>query len=326
MNVLSLFDGISCGRVALDRAGINYSQYYASEVDKNAIAVAQKNYPNTIHLGDVKDISAGDLPKIDLLIGGSPCQGFSIAGKGLNFDDPRSALFFEFVRLKNEINPRYWMLENVPMKAEYLQIISEMVGAGGYMIDSMTFSAQKRKRYYWTNIQLQLLPAASTLIVEDILEEEVDDKYYVNPQRAVKILDNEVARRKIAYIGSDSQANRIYSIHGKAVTLAANGGGMGAKMGLYAMPCLTPDRAEKRQNGRRFKPPGSKFYTLTAQDRHGILTGNYIRRLTPVECERLQTLPDGYTDAGISDNQRYKMLGNAWTADVIAHIFKGIEE
>ena len=321
--VLSLFDGMSCGQIALQRAGIKVENYFASEIDKYAIQVAKHNYPNTKHIGSVVDVKGSDLPQIDLLIGGSPCQGFSFAGKQLNFDDPRSKLFFEFVRLKNECNPTYFLLENVKMKKEYEDIITEYLGVKPIAINSELFSAQDRKRIYWTNINFKALPTENKLTVEDILEDEVDVKYYIEPKRSVVICENEVKKRKIAFIGSNSQGNRIYNIHGKSVCLCGEGGGLGAKTGLYALPCLTPDRLEKRQNGRRFKPSNSKFYTLTAMDKHGILTDNFIRKLTPIECERLQTVPDNYTKIA-SDNQRYRMLGNGWTVDVIAHIFGGL--
>jgi DNA (cytosine-5)-methyltransferase 3A len=262
---------------------------------------------------------------IDLLMGGSPCQGFSFAGKQLNFFDPRSKLFFDYVKAKEQLSPKYFLLENVNMKQEFLDIITERMGVEPIRINSQDFSAQDRDRWYWTNIPFVKTWEKCPDILEDILEDEVDPSYIIDPQRTVAILENEVKRRKIAYIGCDSQGSRIYRIHGKAVCLCGEGGGLGAKMGIYALPCLTPDRTEKRQNGRRFKPPASKFYTLTAQDKHGVLTNNFIRKLTPLECERLQTVPDGYT-SGCTDNQRYKMLGNGWTASVIAHILSGIPE
>ena len=318
MNVLSLFDGISCGQVALERAGIKVDNYFASEIDKSAIQITQKNYPNTIQLGYVTQLKG--VNDIDLLIGGSPCQGFSFAGKQLNFVDPRSRLFFEYVRILNEVKPRYFLLENVKMKQEYQNIISKYLGVEPIEINSADFSAQDRIRLYWTNIPIEPYWSICTDTVEDILEDEVEIKYCIEPKRSVVICENEIKKRKIAFIGTDSQGNRIYNIHNKSVTLCGDAGGLGAKTGLYALPCLTPDRLEKRQNGRRFKPPHSKFYTLTAQDKHGILTNNFIRKLIPIECERLQTLPDNYTE-GLSDNQRYKCLGNGWTVDVIAHIF-----
>jgi DNA-cytosine methyltransferase len=322
MIVLSLFDGISCGQIALERAGIKVDKYYASEIDKYAIKVTQHNFPNTIQLGDVRNVDGKSLGEIDLLIGGSPCTGFSFAGKQLNFNDPQSILFFEYVRILNEVKPKYFFLENVKMKQEYQDVITQYLGVEPVFINSSDFSAQDRKRLYWTNIPISSEYEKNTLNTEDILEDEVDEKYIINPNRAVKILENEEAKRKIGFIGSDSQANRIYSMHDKSVCLCGESGGLGAKTGLYALPCLTPGRVEKRQNGRRFKPPESKFYTLTTQDIHGVLTNNFIRKLTPIECERLQTVPDNYTFG--SDNQRYKMLGNGWTVDVIAHIFQGI--
>ncbi len=323
MNVLSLFDGMSCGQIALERVGIKVENYFASEIDKYAMQVTKHNYPNTKHIGDATKVKGVDLPRIDLLIGGSPCQGFSFAGKQLNFDDQRSKLFFEFVRLLEETKPKYFLLENVKMKKEYEDIISEHLGTEPIHINSKVFSAQDRKRSYWTNIIFSALPIENTSTVEDILESEVNIRYCIDPKRSVVILDNEVKKRKIGYIGSDPQGNRIYSIHGKSVCLCGESGGLGAKTGLYALPCLTPDRTEKRQNGRRFKPTHSKFYTLTAMDKHGVLTNNFIRKLTPLECERLQTVPENYTSI-VSDNQRQRMLGNGWTVDVVAHIFKGL--
>ena len=211
LNVLSLFDGMSCGRIALERAGIKVNNYYASEIDKYAIQVAKHNYPNMQHIGDVTQVKAIELPKIDILIGGSPCQGFSFAGKQLNFDDPRSKLFFEFVRLLKECTPKYFLLENVKMKKEYEDIITEYLGVKPIAINSELFSAQDRKRIYWTNINLNELPKENKLIVEDILEEEVDAKYFIDPKRSVIICENEVKKRKIAFIGSNSQGNRIYN-------------------------------------------------------------------------------------------------------------------
>lgn len=152
INVLSLFDGISCGQVALERAGIKVNNYFASEIDKHAIKVTQSNYPNTIQIGDVTKVKGADLPKIDLLIGGSPCQGFSFAGKQLNFNDIRSKLFFEFVRLLEETKPKYFLLENVKMKKEYQNIITEYLEVEPITINSNLLSAQNRTRYYWTNI------------------------------------------------------------------------------------------------------------------------------------------------------------------------------
>ena len=157
MNVLSLFDGMSCGRIALERAGIRVDNYFSSEIDKHALKVADANWPCDVtnRLGDVTKIDAGKLPKIDLLIGGSPCQGFSFAGKQLNFEDPRSKLFFEFVRLLNECKPKYFMLENANMKGEFQNVITRILGVEPMSINSALFSAQNRKRLYWTNIPVE---------------------------------------------------------------------------------------------------------------------------------------------------------------------------
>jgi DNA-cytosine methyltransferase len=170
LNVLSLFDGMSCGRIALERVGIKVNKYYASEIDKHAIKVTQHNYPDTIQLGSVTEIKGTDLPQIDLLIGGSPCQGFSFAGKGLNFEDPRSKLFFEFVRLLKDCNPKYFLLENVKMKQEFQDIISEQLGVRPILINSSLVSAQNRERLYWTNIPIEGLPNDKGLFLKDIIE------------------------------------------------------------------------------------------------------------------------------------------------------------
>jgi len=369
-NVLSLFDGMSCGQIALQRAGIKVENYFASEIDKYAIQVAKHNYPNTKHIGSVVDVKGSDLPQIDLLIGGSPCQGFSFAGKQLNFDDPRSKLFFEFVRLKNECNPTYFLLENVKMKKQHQDVITEHLGVEPIEINSNLLSAQNRKRIYWTNIPGVSIPNDKGILLKDIVHENNDEvlnielpNFNVNPSgngmngdvysiekaksrtlttnkgegqkisiaiaeyivpfdKTLQILDKEVQRGKVGYFRKDSQANRVYYIHDKAITLTGEAGGGAAKMGQYLFGCITPDRIEKRQNGQRFND-GKKFYTLTAQDKHGVLIEGYIRKLTPIECERLQTVPDNYS-AIVSNSQRYKMLGNGWTVDVISHIFGGL--
>lgn len=304
MNVLSLFDGISCGRVALERAGIKVNKYYASEIDKYAIQIAQKNYPDTIQLGDVCDINNNGFiyskngnkkicyDDIDLLIGGSPCQGFSFAGKQLNFSDPRSALFFEFVRLLKELKPKYFLLENVRMKQEFQDIISEHLGVKPIAINSNLVSAQNRYRLYWTNIPNVTQPEDKGIMLKDIVHENVDinssavasnnkahsltasyngavawnsferkqrtmlfeqlTEYIVPFDKTLKILEKEVQRGKVGYFRKDSQANRVYFIHDKAITLCGDAGGGAAKMGQYLFGCITPDRVNKRQDGQRF--------------------------------------------------------------------------
>lgn len=304
MNVLSLFDGMSCGQIALDQLGIKVDNYYAAEIDKYAIEIAKKNYPNTIHLGDVTKVKGEDLPQIDLLIGGSPCQGFSFAGKQLNFDDPRSALFFEFVRLLKECKPKYFLLENVRMKQEYQDIITEHLDwVEPIMINSALVSAQTRHRLYWTNIPRIEQPKDKGIVLKDILEDGIgytDKSYCITARYQGAVIWNSLERKqrtmifkplRLGHLNQGGQGDRIYSVHNKSVCLSALGGGRGAKTGLYKVDL--PD-------------------------------GDYtVRKLTPIECERLQTVPDNYTE-GASNTQRYKMLGNGWTVEVIKHIFKNI--
>lgn len=173
--VLSLFDGMSCGQIALNRAGISYGKYYASEIDKHAIKVTQHNYPDTIQLGSVTKIKGTDLPQIDLLIGGSPCQGFSFAGKQLNFYDPRSKLFFEFVRLLEETKPKYFLLENVRMKKEFVEVINKHLGVESICINSSLMSAQNRVRHYWTNIPNVTVPDDKNIFLDDIIDHTYKD-------------------------------------------------------------------------------------------------------------------------------------------------------
>lgn len=443
--VLSLFDGMSCGQLALKKAGIPVKKYFASEIDKYAIKVTMANFTETVQLGSVTGITvthegifvndvliSSEIP--DLLIGGSPCQGFSFAGKQLNFDDSRSALFFEYERILKEIiavNPGVkFLLENVKMKKEYQDVISGFLGVQPIEINSALVSAQNRKRLYWTNIEGFVMPEDKGILLKDIIHEfeqgrqlsdkeinymlsdsgkwspstknrfetylnhleekhhcltanfnkgvpynnlfEVLNKYIVPFEKTLEILRKEVDKGKIKSFKKDS-GSEVYYIHGneieihdiikcelktltdrdfeisiskdgnirpyrsdvkksglseigtvtsvenKSVTISAS---HVPKIHTYVLGCITPDRTEKRQNGQRFSD-GKKFYTLTAQDKHGILIEGYIRKLTPVECERLQTVPDGYTEC-VSDTQRYRMLGNGWTVDVIVEFLKNV--
>lgn len=374
INVLSLFDGVSCGRVALQRAGIPVNKYYASEIDKYAIMITQNNFPDTVQLGDVTKWEDWDIDwgSIDLLIGGNPCVSWSVAGKQLGTEDPRGQLLFDYIDILHHIqkyNPNVkFLVENVKMKQEFKDIFSDMLGVQPVEINSALLSAQNRKRLYWTNWEFGQ-PEDKHIMLKDIVHEysKVDrdkslcldanyykggnlkqyyekhrrqlafewlNEYIVPFDKTLQILNKEVERGKVGYFSKDSQANRVYYIHDKAVTLCGSAGGGAAKMGQYLFGCLTPDRVNKRQNGQRFNE-GDKFYTLTAQDKHGVLVEGYIRKLTPVECERLQTLEDGFTANGIdqktgkvvpiSNTQRYKALGNGWTVDVIAHILKSLD-
>mgnify|MGYP003608336811 FL=1 len=287
-NVLSAFDGMSCGQIALNKAGISYDNYYASEIDKYAIEVTQYNYPNTIQLGDITKININELPTIDLLIGGSPCQGFSFAGKQLNFEDPRSRLFFEFVKLKNALNPKYFLLENVRMKKEYIDVISEYLGVEPILINSSKFSAQNRERLYWTNIPITTTIEDKNILLKDILEDDGDFKY--GECELKEFNENSICHHigNALDINGNDSIKRIYASSGKSPTL------------------------DTMQGGNRHPKV--------------LINGtNSYRRLTPLECERLQTVPDNYTSI-VSNSQRYKMLGNGWTVDVIAFIFNQLKE
>lgn len=382
MTVLSLFDGMSCGQIALRRAGIEFDHYYASEIEKASIKVTQKNYPDTIQLGDVTKVSAKDLPKIDLLMGGSPCQGFSIAGKGLAFDDPRSALIMDFFRILEECrqkNPDVkYLLENVPMAKEHEVEISRRLGINPIRINAALVSAQNRDRVFWTNIGEESgglfghpfcaipQPQDKGIILADILEPWVDEKYYLSERAMARIVRKEYSDPKInpekagtlntknnsgqlsvdsgttliqvaTLYDNNADAGRVYSTEGKGRTLKGDAGGGGAKMGLIA---VVNDRGELRENGAKSMALDANFYK--GMDNHGqrtmvvvhnsaprtgghkIAGGYRVRRLTPTECERLQCVPDGFTD-GVSDTARYKMLGNGWNVDVIVHILKYLE-
>ena len=471
LKVLSLFDGMSCGQLALQRLGIEVDTYYASEIDKYAIQVTQANFPKTIQVGDVCELKVEDYQDIDLILAGSPCQGFSFAGKQLAFDDPRSALFFEFVRLLKEIKPKYFLLENVRMKQQFQDVITEQVSAcypdfeGGdlfgsqikpILINSALLSAQNRQRLYWTNIPNIEQPEDKGIVLRDILEDDVDNnlekmmtkagkaytltasyngavawnsiakrqrtmvpetkpkKAYDIPREILK--DNERQRRvydpsgkspsilarsdspKITkpkqvglakeYIskksiekyvedknaefndpynkktikGNKSTAlrtnssngnmwvnekaiketkpkqvgiatdikrhdilKRVYSPDGKSPTLNTMGGGnrepkvvSGAWRGRYKEDGTTEQKEELNQSG--------KSNSLTTVQKDSVVVNDNLswRKLTPLECERLQTVPDNYTNH-VSNTQRYKMLGNGWTVDVIAHILNNMK-
>tara|TARA_R110000737_G_C14457731_1_gene464333 strand:+ start:43 stop:861 length:819 start_codon:yes stop_codon:yes gene_type:complete len=272
MNVLSLFDGMSCGQIALDQLGIKVDNYFAGEIDKHAIYITQKNYPNTKQIGSVTDVKGIDLPRIDLLIGGSPCQGFSTAGNELNFEDPRSKLFFEYVRMLKECNPKHFLLENVGMKKEFRDIISKYLGVEPIEINSALVSAQNRKRLYWTNIPNIQQPKDKRLTAWEVLGLPVG-----------------------ARVGQPQPYPRDYK-----------------KQGL------------KRVERIEFRSDYKSNTLINDKRKNQIKTIDGYRKLTIKECERLQTVPDGYTQ-GVSNTQRYKMLGNGWTVDVIKHIFKNLK-
>jgi DNA (cytosine-5)-methyltransferase 3A len=406
INVLSLFDGMSCGQIALKKLGIEVDNYFAAEIDKYAIQVTQKNFLNTIQLGDVTKVFAKDLPKIDLLIGGSPCQGFSFAGKQLAFDDPRSKLFFEFVRLKSECNPKYFLLENVKMKKEFEVIISKYMGVEPIEINSALISAQNRVRLYWTNIANEPYglfgdmvckipqPKDKGILLRDILEGNVSEKYYLSEKMTAHLI-----RRDNVKIRKESDKSGCLTVNGEGkqgnnstfISIDCNGNYNNDKSGtllsryhkgvsnfdsdtfIIASRGRNPENPKNREAGLnteqmlepRFdgktncltsvqkdnlvmqlnpstesggKQPfqQNRIYDTNGispallaqlpQGSHKILEkSNNIRRLTPTECERLQTVPDGYTDY-VSETQRYRMLGNGWTVDVIVHILSFMQK
>lgn len=382
MNVLSVFDGISCCRLALERAGHKVDAYYASEIDKSAIKVAMKNYPDTVQIGDVTKVRVdrdgiwagtelvGPVP--DLLAGGFPCQDFSVAGLGRGFEGARGTLFYECVRLQREclaVNPDLkWLWENVLMKQEWEDVISRAFGMAPIVIDAALVSAQSRKRNWWTNIGAVSAglfghakcgipqPKDRGIMLRDILEAEVEEKYYlsekamerisgrmrympkVNPDKTGTLSPKNNSGQlstdsgtTLIQVGSlydnNADAGRIYSDEGKARTLKGESGGLGGKMGLYQVGVVN-DRGELRQADEKAMNIDANFWK--GMDNHGQRTmvkvhfglpkvGARIRRLTPRECERLMTIRDDYT-TGISDTGRYRALGNGWCVDVVAHI------
>lgn len=351
MNVLSDFDGISCGQLALQRAGIFVEKYYASEIDKYAIQIAKKNFPNTIHLGDVRGWKSWDLPKIDLFIAGSPCQGFSNAGKGLNFDDPRSKLFFEFVDTLKFLRARnsdlIFMLENVRMKQEWQNIISEQLGVKPIKINSALVSAQNRVRLYWTNIQGITQPEDKHIYLKDIIEcGEVDrEKSYTidanyfkggNPRS-----NFEDGKRQLVFL-HQSHKRAMVKVQGAAIRNQVTSRGVEEQLNIRKdekSNAVVPSYPNKlngvvvgmandikgKDQWRRIYSPHGKSPTVVApggghHEPKIALDEYHYRKLTPLECERLQTLPDNYTE-GVSNTQRYKCVGNGWTVDVIKHIF-----
>lgn len=293
INIHSMFDGISCGRLAAVKAGLKIDKYFASEVDKYAMKVTQHHFSDTIQLGNALNYREWDLPKIDLCIGGSPCQDLSkIKSKdGLGLDGDKSKLFYTFYDNLNLVNPKNFLLENVLMSDKDANIISSMLGVEPVIIDSGNFSAQNRPRLYWTNINFDKNMPTNDLVLKDIMESEVDEKYYYNDKpyeihshnkRVIGNMNTHNAAGKRQYTDLTS---RIYNTEFKCATLTAVSGG---------------GQEKKAYNGKG------------------------VRKLTPLEYERLQTVPDNYTSI-LSDSQRYKTLGNGWTVDVIAHILGGLK-
>ena len=338
LNVLSLFDGISCGRLAMQKANLKINKYYASEINEYAIKNKKNNYPDIIELGDVRYLNKKMIEeKIDFLIGGSPCQSFSFIGymdgmsteengikkdivtlddyldakeKGIKFNG-YSYLFWEYVRLLKDIKPKYFLLENVNMIKKWEKVITNALGVEPIRINSSLLSAQNRKRLYWTNLPVKGNPKDCNILLNSILN--VEDKYEnvgdaLTVQRSLPKL-----QKKYGYIPNMFNAYNSTEITDKSPTLSLGS--------MVTSSCATTifvkddvDGKYKVQNGKINY--NDNIYNTKLED------GKYIlRKLTPVECERLQNLPDNYTK-GVSDSQRYKMIGNGWTVDVIGWIFK----
>lgn len=276
MNVLSLFDGMSCGQIALNKIGKKPTKYYASEIDKHAISVTMKNFPDTIQVGDVTKLDTKSLDKIDLLIGGSPCQSISNLGDGSGLDG-KSGLFYEYVRCLQEVSPKYFLLENVVGNKKAIETISKIVGVEPVLFNSNLVSAQNRARYYWTNIKFEL-PADKGIFLKDILDE--------NPADTCKLTEG-----RLRWLLSEKGQLCIKKKY--------------ATIDPQKASCLTA-RSDASWN--------CNYVT-----RNGEIT-----KLTCEEYEKLQTVPVGYTNS-VKSSERYKMLGNGWTVDAVAHIFNRME-
>lgn len=294
MKVLSLFDGISCGMVALERAGIPVEKYVAYEIEPNAIKISKKNYPQIEHCGDVTKADFTQYRGFGLILAGFPCQDLSINKanrKGLKGE--RSGLFWELVRALEEVQPKFFLVENnYKMPDEDMITISKTLGVEPILINSGKVSAQQRLRLYWTNIPNVTQPIDKGITVADIIEDATRENLIAETTFNGKenCIDKQNKPLRIGTIGKGGQGERVYSIYGKTVTITANGGGRGGKTGLY-------------------------------------LIGDTVRKLTALEAERAQTLPDNYTKVdGVSETSRLKTVGNGWTVDVIKHILSFIPE
>lgn len=295
INVLSLFDGISCGRVALERVGIPIKKYYASEIDKYAMQISKKNYPDIIQLGDIKGLTndiLDSLGEIDIVMGGSCCQDLSCykydRGDVTGLNGEKSGLFYEFCRILKYVKPKYFLLENVAsMEKKWKDEISKNMGVQPVMINSSLVCAAERKRLYWTNIPNILQPQDKGVVLKDIVfnADEVPEKYWYT-KYDFTVHEGDVKVKATIHLNSHRQAKEVYGLNHKCNTLLCDGNGGNLVKKVY-------------QNEK-------------------------VRKLMPIEYERLQTLPDEYTDC-VSDSRRYSVIGNGWTVDVIAHIFNNLK-
>ena len=381
--VASMFDGMSCGQIAFERAGIPIEKYYASEIDKYAIAVTMANYPDTVQLGSITEWQSWNIEQPDIIIGGSPCQGFSFAGKQLNFSDPRSALFFTFIDILKHYKPKYFLLENVVMKKEYNDVISGILGEmypecvtqgelfrtgrlEPIQINSALVSAQNRNRLYWTNIQGVTQPKDKGVLLKDIIENREVEKCHTLSNTALNRIDRKTGYKpqimpdKTGTLNTKNNSGQLSIDNGTTLIPVITGGafrgrnpenpsdrtaGIDTEQRLEinetgksnALTSVSKDSlciqvGEANLSGFRsikavYSTEGKSSCLTTCEGGHrepkiseDLITW---RKLTPIECERLQTVDDNYTNH-VSNSQRYKMLGNGWTIEVIAHIFKHI--
>ena len=335
LNVLSLFDGISCGRLALERANIKINKYYASEINQYSIKIANKNFPDTIQLGDVRKLDSNQInEKIDLIIGGSPCQSFSFVGhmdgmsatengvkkdiltleeyidakeKGFVFNG-HSYLFWEYVRILKEIKPKYFLLENVNMTKHWESVITKALGVEPIKINSSLFSAQNRNRLYWTNLPIDDYPRDLNILLQSILNNDCE---HDNVGEALTVQKSfPKLEKKYGYIPKMFNAYNVSEIKEKSPTLSLGS--------MVTSSCATTIFVEN-ENGT-YTVKNKKININNNEYNTNLNDGKYIlRKLTPQECEKLQTLPENYTE-GVSDSQRYKMIGNGWTVDAVKWI------
>lgn len=367
INYIDLFSGIGGFHLGILKAGIKINKSFYSDIDKYANQIYTKHFNKSIGLGDVRNINketiyneCGRDGKINLISFGFPCQDLSVAGKGLGFEGSRSSLFFEAIKLIQELQPDYFIFENVKgllstCGGKNFELVLQEISNIGYdgqwqLVNTSWFLPQNRERIYFvgynratTKCPSQIFPIARTdrnpaeiqsapkakqngFFSKDTQTQRKNELSKGGRQSEGRFNRNSSDELNInsilkKFVKSDCQGYRVYKTNGASATINANAGVLGAKTGLYAIPVLTPERENKRQNGRRFKTDGEPAFTLTTQDRHGVCDGSNIRRLTPTECERLQGFPDGWTD-GLSDNQRYKCLGNAVSVPVVEEIIK----
>jgi DNA (cytosine-5)-methyltransferase 3A len=315
MNVLSLFDGISCGQLALKRLGIKVDKYYASEIEKSSIAITQKNFPNTIQLGDVtllNEEKLKELPKIDLILAGSPCQGFSRQGNHLNFEHKESRLFFEFIRILEYIKTNNnkdvkFLLENVEMKKEWERTITEYVGVDCLKINSKLFSAQNRPRYYWSNLKVGDIVDKKVKLL-DVINRDIDTSDFV--EKDGLLLDSSFSEKEIELISKVDGEVRIKQATKKGYIVAQDGDGINLSF--------------PTSKTRRGRVTSQISGTLDKSCNVCVYHDGIIRKLNIEELERLQTLPVGYTEV-VSNIKRRNAIGNGWTVDVIAHILKELK-